>query len=96
MYPAKGEGSNMPPIKTPPALEKYDPPEKNASSGRQKKGKTPPWLVIASQIVFLQGTENKNMFICRSSDMWGLGCLIWEVFNGQLPRTSSLKVVGKV
>ena len=28
--------------------------------------------------------------------MWGLGCLIWETFNGDLPRTSSLKVIGKV
>ena len=28
--------------------------------------------------------------------MWGLGCLIWEVFNGTLPRTSSLKALGKV
>lgn len=31
-----------------------------------------------------------------ASDMWGLGCLIWEVFNGSLPRTSSLKTVGKI
>ena len=28
--------------------------------------------------------------------MWGLGCLIWEVFNGSLPRTSALKAFGKV
>lgn len=31
-----------------------------------------------------------------SADMWGLGCLIWEVFNGSLPRTGSLKSVGKI
>lgn len=31
-----------------------------------------------------------------SADMWGLGCLIWEVFNGSLSRTGSLKSVGKV
>ncbi|KAL3874122.1 hypothetical protein ACJMK2_037177 [Sinanodonta woodiana] len=31
-----------------------------------------------------------------SSDMWGLGCLIWEVFNGSLPKTSALKNFGKV
>ena len=31
-----------------------------------------------------------------SMDMWGLGCLIWEVFNGNLPRTSALKAVGKI
>ena len=28
--------------------------------------------------------------------MWGLGCLIWEVFNGTLPRTAALKSLGKV
>ena len=28
--------------------------------------------------------------------MWGLGCLIWEVFNGPLPKTSALKAFGKV
>lgn len=33
---------------------------------------------------------------CRSADMWGLGCLIWEVFNGSLSRTGSLKSVGKI
>ncbi|KAK2159454.1 hypothetical protein NP493_1717g00010 [Ridgeia piscesae] len=31
-----------------------------------------------------------------SSDMWGLGCLIWEVFNGSLPRTSALKTINKI
>ncbi|CAK8682654.1 unnamed protein product [Clavelina lepadiformis] len=72
MYPASGEGSNIPPIKTLPALERYDPPEKTNSSGRPKK--TTKW----------------------SADMWGLGCLIWETFNGSLPRTSSLKVIGKI
>ena len=32
----------------------------------------------------------------RSADMWGLGCLIWEVFNGPLQKTGSLKSVGKI
>ena len=32
----------------------------------------------------------------RSADMWGQGCLIWEVFNGSLPRTSALKTINKV
>ncbi|XP_027040753.1 N-terminal kinase-like protein isoform X3 [Pocillopora damicornis] len=31
-----------------------------------------------------------------SADMWGLGCLIWEVFNGPLSRTGALKSVGKI
>ncbi|XP_074814081.1 N-terminal kinase-like protein isoform X2 [Natator depressus] len=31
-----------------------------------------------------------------SADMWRLGCLIWEVFNGILPRPSSLRSLGKI
>ncbi|KAJ1529747.1 hypothetical protein ONE63_006497 [Megalurothrips usitatus] len=31
-----------------------------------------------------------------STDMWGLGCLIWEVFNGPLPVQSSLQQLDKV
>lgn len=31
-----------------------------------------------------------------STDMWGLGCLIWEVFNGSLSQINSLKSVGKI
>ncbi|KAM6924040.1 N-terminal kinase-like protein [Xenentodon cancila] len=29
-------------------------------------------------------------------EVWRLGCLIWEVFNGTLPRTSSLRSLGKI
>lgn len=29
-------------------------------------------------------------------DSWGLGCLIWESFNGKLSKVSSLKATGKV
>lgn len=36
MYPASGERSNLPPFKTLPVLEKYDPPEKSAKN-RSKK-----------------------------------------------------------
>ena len=32
----------------------------------------------------------------RSPDMWGLGCLIWESFNGPLRSTTSLKSIGNV
>uniref|UniRef100_A0A671KVW2 N-terminal kinase-like protein n=1 Tax=Sinocyclocheilus anshuiensis TaxID=1608454 RepID=A0A671KVW2_9TELE len=31
-----------------------------------------------------------------TGDVWRLGCLIWEVFNGNLPRASSLRSLGKV
>ena len=28
--------------------------------------------------------------------MWGLGCLIWEIFNGTLTQSSNLKDTSKV
>ncbi|KAG8438069.1 hypothetical protein GDO86_008670 [Hymenochirus boettgeri] len=31
-----------------------------------------------------------------SGDMWCLGCLIWEVFNGSLPRPTALRSIGKI
>lgn len=31
-----------------------------------------------------------------STDMWGLGCLIWEVFNGPLNQQTSLKTLNKI
>ncbi|CAG2167246.1 unnamed protein product [Oppiella nova] len=31
-----------------------------------------------------------------SADSWGLGCLIWEAFNGLLPEASKLKTLGKI
>jgi len=32
----------------------------------------------------------------RSPDIWGLGCLIWESFNGPLRSPTSLKTIGNV
>ncbi|NXR91934.1 SCYL1 protein, partial [Hypocryptadius cinnamomeus] len=32
----------------------------------------------------------------RAGDMWRLGCLIWEVFNGPLPRPGALRSFGKL
>lgn len=31
-----------------------------------------------------------------AQDSWGLGCLIWEIFNGPLPDSSSLGAPGKI
>lgn len=31
-----------------------------------------------------------------SADMWGLGCLIWEVFNGNMSKPAQMKTPGKV
>lgn len=41
-------------------------------------------------------TNRFGIIYDRSTDMWGLGCLIWEVFNGSLSQINSLKSVGKV
>ena len=34
--------------------------------------------------------------VFRSTDMWSVGCLIWEVFNGSFTKNTSLKSPGKV
>ena len=56
MYPASGEGSNIPPIKTLPSLEKYNPPEKSGS-GRAKK--TAKWYALfpCFNLIFHQITK---------------------------------------
>lgn len=47
-------------------------------------------------IQFSEAQLFNNDFVHSSSDMWGLGCLIWEAFNGPLPQSSSLRVTDKV
>lgn len=42
------------------------------------------------------GALNSSGLLRRSADMWRLGCLIWEVFNGSLPRAAALRNPGKV
>lgn len=36
------------------------------------------------------------IFIFRNVDSWGLGCLIWEIFNGFLVDQEKLKSLGKI
>lgn len=41
--------------------------------------------------------SNQNRINMQSGvDSFGLGCLIWEIFNGLLPDNSSLKTIGKI
>ena len=40
--------------------------------------------------------QNPFLLFLRSADMWGLGCLIWEVFNGQLNDSMALQDTKKV
>lgn len=57
----------------------------------------PPFIINLVQVSYLLSRlTNWPLVACRSADMWGLGCLIWEVFNGCLSRTGSLKAVGKI
>uniref|UniRef100_A0A182J9A2 N-terminal kinase-like protein n=1 Tax=Anopheles atroparvus TaxID=41427 RepID=A0A182J9A2_ANOAO len=65
-YVSSTEIPAAPPIKIPPSLEIYDPPEKS----------DPQKLKLATKC---------------SSDMWGLGCLVWEAFNGPLKTRGNLK-----
>ena len=41
---------------------------------------------------------NINLIIFRFSsiDMWGLGCLIWEAFNGPLTAAANLDAMDQV
>ncbi|XP_055586275.1 N-terminal kinase-like protein isoform X2 [Uranotaenia lowii] len=70
-YVSSAEQSLAPPVKIPPALEIYDPPEKNDA------GK----LSMATKC---------------SADMWGLGCLVWESFNGPLRSRANLKDLASI
>ena len=37
-----------------------------------------------------------DIFSFRSVDAWGLGCLLWEIFNTPLENSSSMKKVSNV
>jgi SCY1-like protein 1 len=69
----------------------YTPPER-VDSSRRPSG--PKWHVL---LIIIYVFNNKSLkLINRSVDSWGLGCLIWEVFNGSLPEANKLKSLGKV
>ncbi|XP_023292732.1 N-terminal kinase-like protein isoform X2 [Lucilia cuprina] len=70
-YVSPADGNPLPPIKVPPSLEVYDPPEKNDQSKLKAATKC-------------------------SADMWGLGCLVWESFNGPLRSRGSLKDIDNI
>uniref|UniRef100_A0A2M4BCN2 N-terminal kinase-like protein n=1 Tax=Anopheles marajoara TaxID=58244 RepID=A0A2M4BCN2_9DIPT len=65
-YVSSADLPAAPPVKIPPSLEIYDPPERNDANK----------LRMATKC---------------SSDMWGLGCLVWESFNGPLKTRGNLK-----
>lgn len=38
----------------------------------------------------------KQNYFYSSTDMWGLGCLVWESYNGPLANRSNLKIMSEV
>ena len=83
----------LPPFKLLRDLNKYNPPEL-ANETRGKK--ITKWYVYKCSVrACLQHTLN-IISLYRSTDMWGLGCLIHEVFNGALTQLSSLRNTSKV
>ncbi|XP_058875960.1 N-terminal kinase-like protein isoform X2 [Acipenser ruthenus] len=60
----------------------------------------PPQRKGAPELEKYEPPENsersKNTGEKWAADVWRLGCLIWEVFNGTLPRASSLRTLGKI
>uniref|UniRef100_U5EYR2 N-terminal kinase-like protein n=1 Tax=Corethrella appendiculata TaxID=1370023 RepID=U5EYR2_9DIPT len=70
-YVSPADTAPISPIKIPPALEVYDPPEKSDLNKLRSSTKC-------------------------SSDMWGLGCLVWEAFNGPLKARGNLKDLSSI
>eukprot|EP00117_Sycon_ciliatum_P002971 scpid30799/ scgid7961/ N-terminal kinase-like protein; SCY1-like protein 1 len=42
------------------------------------------------------GSKMADVKVKWATDVWGLGCLLWEVFNGPLPQLSALKTTHKL
>jgi len=55
-----------------------------------------PKLFIYFVVVLLLCYYVQLILIHSSIDIWGLGVLIWEVFNGPLSNQSALKIPKKV
>lgn len=46
--------------------------------------------IKTNELIIIKNKKNSSV------DMWGLGCLIWETYNGTLNISSQLKVTGQV
>lgn len=91
-YVSPIDGNPMPPIKLPPILEVYDPPEKSDPSKLKSVTKWYGQICMLFLPVFLKLTKINF----SSTDMWGLGCLVWESYNGPLKNRVSLKEINNV
>ncbi|XP_028396144.1 N-terminal kinase-like protein [Dendronephthya gigantea] len=74
----------------------YVQPAKPASGAEVPTLSRFPWMQKYEPPEGAPGSKLKKRTEKWSADVWGLGCLIWEIFNGPLPKSSSLKSVGKI
>ena len=74
----------------------YIQPATPASDANQQTLSRFPWMQKYEPPEGAHGGKLKKRTEKWSADVWGLGCLIWEIFNGPLPKSSSLKSVGKI
>lgn len=77
---AHGIDDSHTPYKCLPSLDCYEPPERSPVSNLKS---TP-------------SRDSNSIEQLHSADSWGLGCLIWEIFNGFLPNLNALKNPGNV
>ncbi|TSK28110.1 N-terminal kinase-like protein [Bagarius yarrelli] len=69
----------------------------HVTSDQGEPSSLPPAKVVNPDLEKYDPPEgSKNAGEKWSGDVWKLGCLIWEVFNGPLPRASSLRSLGKI
>ena len=61
--------------------------------GGQRNGER---VVLYSCCYYTSEIVTNEVTSYRSTDIWGLGCLVWEVFNGPLPQVSALRNTSKV
>lgn len=68
------------PYKCLPSLDRYEPPERSP----------------LNNIKSTPSRESNTVEQLHAIDSWGLGVLIWEIFNGFLTDRNSLKNPGRV
>ena len=46
----------------------------------------PAWPGAIAAAAAAMSNATPRCACCRAADMWALGCLAWEVYNGELPK----------
>ncbi|XP_072519011.1 N-terminal kinase-like protein [Salminus brasiliensis] len=69
----------------------------HVTSDQGEPSSLPPAKVVNPDLEKYDPPESPNSGGEKwAGEVWRLGCLIWEVFNGPLPRASSLRSLGKI